>query len=80
MPSEIRTIFLAPFAFSKVCLALLKARAIFAEPQFPKNSAEVIALECGAEVLFLNPLGLPPDYKYIDMIMYNISQLEKGLK
>ncbi|MFC1563011.1 metal ABC transporter substrate-binding protein [candidate division KSB1 bacterium] len=56
------------------------AKAIFAEPQFPPKSAEVIAAECGAVVSYLNPLGEPPDYKYVDIMRYNVSQLEKALK
>lgn len=58
----------------------VKARAIFAEPQFPAQTAEVIASECGAQVIFLNPLGQPPDYKYITTMKYNIAQLELALK
>lgn len=57
-----------------------KVKAIFAEPQFSPNAAEVIASECGAKVIYLNPLGLPPDYKYINMMQYNITQLEKALR
>jgi zinc transport system substrate-binding protein len=54
------------------------AKAIFAEPQFPSKPAKVIAEESGAKVIYLNPLGLPPDYKYIDLMRYNIAQLEKA--
>jgi ABC-type Zn uptake system ZnuABC Zn-binding protein ZnuA len=54
-------------------------RAIFAEPQFPPKAARVIAEECGAQVLFLNPLGSPPDYAYIDMMRANLRELERGL-
>ena len=54
-------------------------QAIFAEPQFPPKAAHVIAEECGAEVLFLNPLGSPPDYAYIDMMRANLRELERGL-
>jgi ABC-type Zn uptake system ZnuABC Zn-binding protein ZnuA len=56
-----------------------RVRAIFAEPQFPPKAARVIAEECGAEVLFLNPLGTPPDYAYIDMMRRNLRELERGL-
>jgi len=56
------------------------AKAIFAEPQFSSKSAAVIAEESGAQVLFLNPLGLPPDYRYIDLMRYNLNEMSKALK
>ncbi len=56
------------------------AKAIFAEPQLSSKAAEVIAAESGAEVLFLNPLGEPPDFSYLDMMRYNLAQMEKALK
>jgi ABC-type Zn uptake system ZnuABC Zn-binding protein ZnuA len=56
-----------------------RIRAIFAEPQFPSKAAEVIARECGAEVLFLNPLGDPPGFVYLDTMRKNLQQLEKAL-
>jgi ABC-type Zn uptake system ZnuABC Zn-binding protein ZnuA len=58
----------------------IKARAIFAEPQFSPKAAEAIAEECGAEVLFLNPLGRPPDYRYLDLMHFNLSQIGKALR
>jgi zinc transport system substrate-binding protein len=56
------------------------AKAIFAEPQFSSKAAEVIAEESGTQVLFLNPLGLPPDYGYIDLMLYNLGEISKALK
>jgi zinc transport system substrate-binding protein len=56
------------------------AKAIFAEPQFSSKAAEVIAEESGAQVLFLNPLGQPPDYRYIDLMRYNLNEMSKALK
>jgi zinc transport system substrate-binding protein len=56
------------------------AQAIFAEPQFSSKAAEVIAEESGAQVLFLNPLGQPPDYRYIDLMRYNLNEMSKALK
>jgi ABC-type Zn uptake system ZnuABC Zn-binding protein ZnuA len=56
------------------------ARAIFAEPQFSPKAAEVIAEESGAQVLFLNPLGLPPDYGYLDVMRYNLGEVTKALR
>jgi hypothetical protein len=31
-------------------------------------------------VLFLNPLGQPPDYRYIDLMRYNLNEMSKALK
>jgi zinc transport system substrate-binding protein len=56
------------------------AKAIFAEPQFPTQAAQVIAAESGAQVLFLNPLGLPPHYAYLDLMRYNLAQMRKALR
>lgn len=56
------------------------AKAIFAEPQFSSKAAEVIAEESGAQVLFLNPLGQPPDYRYIDLMRHNLNEMSKALK
>jgi ABC-type Zn uptake system ZnuABC Zn-binding protein ZnuA len=54
-------------------------KAIFAEPQFPPKAARVIAEECGAQVLFLNPLGDPPDFSYLDTMRRNLGQLAKAM-
>jgi zinc transport system substrate-binding protein len=56
------------------------AQAIFAEPQFPSEIAETIAAESGAQVLFLDPLGQPPDYRYLDLMRYNLAQISRALK
>jgi zinc transport system substrate-binding protein len=56
------------------------AKAIFAEPQFSSKAAEVIAEESGAQVLFLNPLGIPPEYRYIELMCYNLDEIGKALK
>ncbi len=58
----------------------LKAKAIFAEPQFSTRAAEAIAEECGARVLLLNPLGQPPDYSYIKTMRYNLGQMSLALR
>ena len=55
------------------------AKAIFAEPQFSPKAAQVVAEESGAEVLFLNPLGQPPDYCYLDLMRYNLAEIGKAL-
>ncbi len=55
-------------------------KAIFAEPQFPTKAAQVIADECGASVFFLNPLGDPPDFIYVDTMRRNLRQLEKAMR
>jgi ABC-type Zn uptake system ZnuABC Zn-binding protein ZnuA len=56
------------------------ARAIFAEAQFSPNAVEMIAEESGAQVLFLNPLGVPPEYDYLDMMRYNLGEMSKALR
>lgn len=56
------------------------AKAIFAEPQFSPKAAQVIAEESGAKVLLLNALGQPPSYSYLDLMHYNLAQLNKALR
>jgi ABC-type Zn uptake system ZnuABC Zn-binding protein ZnuA len=58
----------------------INAKAIFAEPQFSTKAAEAIAAECGARVLLLNPLGHPPDYRYLDLMRFNLSQISLALR
>jgi ABC-type Zn uptake system ZnuABC Zn-binding protein ZnuA len=58
----------------------IKARAIFAEPQFSSKAAETIADESGIRVLMLNPLGRPPDYRYLDIMRFNLSQISLALR
>ena len=55
------------------------ARAVFAEPQLSQKAAQVIAAETGAKVLLVNPLGIPPDYDYLETMRYNLAELKKGL-
>jgi len=65
------------------------AKAIFAEPQFSPKAAETIAAESGAQVLFLNPLGgalrqaqdeAEGPTSYLEMMRYNVAQMEKAMK
>jgi len=56
------------------------AGAVFAEPQLPSKAAEAIAAEAGVPVLFLEPLGVPPEYRYLDTMRHNLAQLEKALR
>ena len=58
----------------------IKAKAIFAEPQFSSKAAETIAEETGIRVLLLNPLGRPPDYGYLDLMRFNLSQISLALR
>jgi ABC-type Zn uptake system ZnuABC Zn-binding protein ZnuA len=58
----------------------IKAKAIFAEQQFSPKAAEAIAAECGAMVLLLNPLGEPPDYRYIDLMRSNLRRISLALR
>jgi len=62
----------------KICRKI-KSKAIFAEPQFSPKAAQVIADECGAKVLMLDPMGLPPDYDYIDMMHKNLEQMTEAM-
>ncbi|MHB9035185.1 MAG: metal ABC transporter substrate-binding protein [Armatimonadota bacterium] len=57
----------------------VKAKAIFAEPQFSPKAAEVVAAECGAKVLMLDYIGTPPDYDYIKRMRDNLDQMTKAL-
>ena len=57
----------------------VKARAIFAEPQFSPKAAEAIGEETGAKVLLLDPLGKPPDYDYIKTMRGNLEQMAKAM-
>jgi len=58
----------------------IRAKAIFAEPQFSPKAAEVIAGETGARVLMLDPLGKPPDYDYIKTMRDDLAQMSRALK
>lgn len=58
----------------------INAKAIFAEPQFSAKSAQVVAEEAGATVLYLDPLGSPPDYDYLATMRDNLAQMERALK
>lgn len=58
----------------------VKARAVFAEPQFSPKAAEAVAAETGARVLFLNPLGKPPDYDYIAAMRANLGEMGKAMR
>ena len=57
----------------------IKAKAIFAEPQFPASAARAIAEESGAAVLLLDPLGKPPG-SYLDLMRANLAQISKALR
>src|SRR4030043_51407 len=57
------------------------SRVVFVEPQFNPKIAEAIAKESGARVLFLDPIGgLKGRETYIDMMRYNITVMESGMK
>lgn len=60
-----------------------RAKIVFAEPQFNPKTAEVVAKESGAKVLFLDPLGTPSIKgrdTYIGLMKYNLSILEKAMR
>jgi zinc transport system substrate-binding protein len=61
----------------------LKARAIFAEPQFSTQAADAIAADSGAEVLLLDPIGgadLPGRDSYIALMRYNVGQMGEAMQ
>jgi zinc transport system substrate-binding protein len=56
------------------------AKAIFAELQFSSKSAQTIAEESDAQVLFLDPLGTSlEDSSYLDLMRYNLAQMVRAL-
>jgi len=62
-----------------------KVKAIFIEPQYPKNSAEAIARETGVKILTLDPcvtgsLSLPEAYdSYTKTMEQNLAALVEAL-
>lgn len=59
----------------------LEARAIFAEPQLSPRAAQAIAAEAGKEVLILDDLGgVQGRATYLELMRYNVDQMEKALK
>jgi zinc transport system substrate-binding protein len=59
----------------------MNARVVFAEPQFSPRIAEAIAREAGGKVLFLDPVGGQKNREtYIELMRYNISEMEKAMK
>lgn len=60
-----------------------RIKVIFGEPQFSPQLAESIAAESGARVIFLDPIGSKDIHgrdNYIDLMLYNLSQLEEALR
>ena len=55
-------------------------RAIFAEPQFPSSAVKVVADECGARVLMLDPMGVPPDYDYFETMRKAVSTMKEAMR
>lgn len=57
-------------------------KTIFAEPQLPRKSADVIADEAGIRVLILDPLGEPDDGPdgYIKFIEKNFSIMKEAME
>ncbi|MDP2663218.1 MAG: metal ABC transporter substrate-binding protein [Dehalococcoidia bacterium] len=59
----------------------LPARAVFAEPGLSPKAAQAIASEAGKEVLLLDDLGgAPGRATYIELLRYDVDQMEKALK
>lgn len=57
-------------------------KVLFSEPQLNPAPVEAIARESGARILMLDPLGspIPGRDNYIDLMLYNLSQLEEALR
>lgn len=59
----------------------LHTKAIFAEQQFPMKTSELIARECDARVLVLDPLGsYTANYSYLALLRANVEQMALALK
>ena len=57
-------------------------KVVFAEPQFSRKAADVLAEEVGAQVVLLDPLGDPDDPQrdtYVELIRYNLRQIRHAL-
>lgn len=64
-------------------LRKVRARVVFAEPQFNPAVAEAIAKEAGARVLFLDPIGAsnaPDRDTYLKLMRYNLDQMERAMR
>jgi len=56
-------------------------KVVFVEPQFNPKIAEAVARECNAEIVFLDPIGGQKGREtYIDLMIYNISAMERVMK
>jgi len=71
-PSEVRDVI--------ATVKRLKAKAIFAEPQFSAKAAEVIAEESNSKVLLLDPLGGPEHYDYLKTMRANLARIAEALR
>lgn len=57
------------------------SKVVFVEPQFNPKIAEAVAKECGARVLYLDPIGGQEGREtYIDMMKYNVSVMASVMK
>ncbi|HED04616.1 MAG TPA: zinc ABC transporter substrate-binding protein [Candidatus Fraserbacteria bacterium] len=58
-----------------------RIKAIFAVVQFSPKAAEIIAAETGAQVVELDPLGgVPGRQSYLELMRYNLAQMERALR
>ena len=58
-------------------------KAVFAEPQFSSRTAEAIAENTGAKVLFLDPIGnpeIPNRSTYLDLMRYNLKVMKEVME
>jgi zinc transport system substrate-binding protein len=61
-------------------LRKMKAKVVFAEPQFSTRMADAIAREAGAKVLLLDPIGGQKGREtYVELMHYNLSEMQKAM-
>jgi len=57
------------------------SKVVFVEPQFNPKIAQAVAKECGARVLYLDPIGGQEGREtYIDMMKYNVTVMASVMK
>ncbi len=73
----------APKHISRILAEIrrMKVKVVFAEPQFSSRIAESIAHEAGGKVLLLDPVGGQKNRQtYMELMRYNLSEMEKAMK
>ena len=70
-----------PYEIASWLLRERRVKALFAEPQYPRTSADAIAAETGARVYVLDPVvsGAPDADAYIKTMDRNLAVLKEAL-